>query len=213
MNEYLPYIFFTLMALLWLCRDNIDGFISRKKVCNPVDKRCYEVSNKYNPIKDVEASKKLASVNKFSIEFIRYLRKKFLWNKTSNPYRKKIVQRLLTNYNPDNLRENVPVGSTNTSFVENKGDTFAVCLRNPQLNGKKFVDVHILQFVVIHELAHLACEGYGHGREFWTNFKILLQEAEIAKMYKSIDYSKKPTNYCSLIVNYNPIFDDNIIAF
>ena len=36
---------------------------------------------------------------------------------------------LLKNYNPNNLKENVPMSKINTSYVEDKGKIFAVCLR------------------------------------------------------------------------------------
>jgi hypothetical protein len=67
-------------------------------------------------------------------------------------------------------------------------------------------------FVVIHELAHIANERWGHSSEsqFWEIFKFLLHEAKLCGMHTPVDYSKYPVMYCGLNVNYNPYFDDNV---
>ena len=41
-----------------------------------------------------------------------------------------------------------------------------------------------LTFVAIHELSHVMSIDIGHGDEFWTNFKFLLENAEDAGIYK-----------------------------
>jgi hypothetical protein len=182
----------------------------KKRVCNDVDGRCYKVSKKFD--NKVDASVLLANINIYCINVLRHLRNKFIWG-TPTEYTLKWrdnVQFLLNNYTPDGIIENVPIGIVNTSYVEGKGKIFAICLREKVSGNNNFQDMHDLQFVVLHELAHLCTYGYGHEMDFWVNFKFLLIEANEAGLHKPIDYAKYPINYCNLVVNYNPYFDEII---
>jgi len=179
------------------------------KECNKIDDRCYKVSNKFDSDTYNQASQILARLNIFSITLIRHLRKTYLWN-NNNKYKHDMVEFLLQNYNPGSIIENAPDSDVNTSYVENKGKVFAICLREKSSGKNKFLPMHLIEFVVLHEMSHLASRGIGHGSEFWINFKIMLKEANKIHLHKPIDYSKHPVVYCSLKVQYNPFFDDNI---
>lgn len=126
-------------------------------------------------------------------------------------YKRDMIIYLLENFDPSTLMENVPIDSSNTSFVRNKGEVFAMCLRERATGEDKFHDKQILEFVLIHELSHLTCFQYGHGLEFWKNFKILLIEAELAGMHTSKNYTIEPEYYCSLYVDYNPRYDPSVV--
>jgi hypothetical protein len=183
---------------------------TKKKVCNSLDQRCYPIASKYDPSTVDDASARLAKLNKFSIEFMRRLREKYVFNSHPDEYRVKAVRYLLHNYDPTALTENVPVSKDTTSYVENKGEVFAVCLREKLTGRNQFHDLHTLQFVMLHEMSHLASYGFGHGPEFWMNFKIMLQEAKEFGLHEPIDYSKRPVHYCSITIDYNPYFDASI---
>ena len=201
------YYWVIIVVLLLLINNNRESFIQRKSVCNSTDGRCYKVVSKFPS--HVDASERLAYVNAFSIQLLRHMRNKYLWN-TDNAYYKNITQNLLNRYNPENLMEHAPKGDVNTSYVKNKGDVFAVCLREKQTGKHNLIDKHMLEFVILHELSHLASNGFGHGHEFWINFKILLIEAQKIKLHQPRDYAVRPATYCSLYLNYNPYFDDKI---
>ena len=62
-------------------------------------------------------------------------------------------------------------------------------------------------FVIIHELAHVMSVSIGHGSEFMKNFRFLLKESKIAKIYNPIDYSLNNINYCGVDVTHNPYFN------
>ena len=62
-------------------------------------------------------------------------------------------------------------------------------------------------FVALHEISHIATKSIGHKQEFWDNFKFILEEAVEIKIYKPVDYKKKPISYCSLNITDNPYFD------
>lgn len=182
-----------------------------KKECNLIDGRCYSIVKTFDADTYPEASKLLAHLNLFSIKLMRHLRNKYLWNNTGNELHRDVVGFLLHNYNPDNIIENNPPSDVNTSYVEDKGRIFAICLREKASGRNLFHDKHTLEYVMMHELAHLANHGIGHARkDFWPKFKFLLEEANNIGLHYPIDYAVTPVNYCSLFVNYNPYFDNNV---
>ncbi len=204
-------IFITVAILLTIYiiyKDEIETFVSRSKVCNEVDGRCYDVVEKFT--ESGKASLILAELNLFSIKVLKHLRAKYLWKHHDNVEARDIVRYLLSNYNPDGIIENAPTSDVNTSYVDDKGKEFGICLREKQSGSNNFHSMHDLQFVVLHELSHMANINYGHGDDFWEIFKFLLHEAHEAGLHAPRDYSEYPMNYCSLVVAHNPYFDKTI---
>ncbi len=205
---FIGFIIALILISIFYC-DDIETLISHKKECAG-DGRCYTIVGKFDPDTHDEAGEMLAYLNDFSIKLMRSLRKNYLWH-GDNLYRKELVAFLLHNYNPDALIENAPTSSVNTSYVENKGRVFAVCLREKLSGLHNIHDKQILEFVTMHEMAHLSTPKIGHkDPEFWINFKILIDEARRIGIHEPVDYSKHPINYCSLRVNYNPYFDSGV---
>jgi hypothetical protein len=153
------------IILLYQMKNKIDPFLATRKECNPSDGRCYKVSTKYNKNTHQEASLLLAALNKFSVNFMKHLRNKFLWERNGTPAQQDIVLFLLNNYNPDSIIENAPDSDINTSYVEDKGKVFAICLREKESGENKFIPIHELEFVVIHEMTHLGTRTIGHSGE------------------------------------------------
>ena len=58
-----------------------------------------------------------------------------------------------------------------------------------------------MMYVGIHEMAHIACPEIGHGDLFKKIFKKLTEEAIKIGIYKKIDYSSQPTEYCGMILS------------
>jgi len=192
------------LIILWMI------YTPSPKKCNNIDGRCYRIVSKYDADTHSEASQTLAHLNTFALKLIRHLRNKYLWQKQGSREQRDMVEFLMFNYNPDNIIENSPNTNVNTSYVEDKGKVFAICIREKQ-SGKNIIhDRHILEFVVLHEMSHLANKTIGHGPEFWKTFKFMLQEAYELGIHTPVDYSKHPINYCSLPVNYNPYFDKTL---
>jgi hypothetical protein len=72
----------------------------------------------------------LAYLNLFAIKLMRHLRQKYLWNNSNVSFAdQRMVKNLLLNYNPDSIVENNPNSNVNTSYIEDKGKVFAMCLR------------------------------------------------------------------------------------
>jgi hypothetical protein len=207
-----------LILVLVVCySDKIETFVSRSSVCAD-DGRCYKVASKYS--KYDQAGKILADINIFCIKLLRHLRNKYVFNVTlgTDSYqidkqrtKTNITKFLLSNYNPDGIIENDPKNNINTSYVEDKGKIFALCLREKTSGQNEFHKMEELEFVVIHEMAHMANEAIGHETDFWTVFKFLLKEAELAGLHIPVNYERYPMNYCSLVVDYSPYFDDTLV--
>lgn len=100
-------------------------------------------------------------------------------------------------------------GEGNTSYTVNKGESIHMCLRDP-ITKKLIEDDNIIDFVMLHELAHIACPAEQHEDIFWVYFKILLINAEEAGLHVPRNYNNKPVKYCGIDVTYNPIFDKNL---
>ena len=140
--------------------------------------------------------------------------KKFIFLLESNyghekSYRGNLVRNLIKNYKSNSLMENYPINGS-SSYVENKGKKFAVCLREQKSGNGNFHDYTLLQFIILHELSHLSSFSYGHNDEFWINFKFLLMEAKRLDIYNPINFKFIPTTYCNVLIDYNPYFDSNI---
>ena len=199
------YLILCILLLLYIINPKkIYESMSNKSVESTLDKRSYKISSSFNDMSD--AANKLSYLNQFIINFLRYAKKKYIIGvrKTHTQF----YIRMLNNYNMDTIFENNPKYGEETSFVTNKGDEFGICLRDKGNNSDKFHNENILQFVMLHELTHLGCISYGHDKEFWSMFKVVLEDAAEFGIYTPINYAITPINYCGLLVTYNPYFSE-----
>ena len=118
---------------------------------------------------------------------------------------RKNVKRLVKNFNPQKVKEILPT-SEYTAYSENKGEKLAFCTTTTK-TGNKLIDENTLMFVGTHEIAHVMTKSIGHTKEFWDNFKFLLEHAVEIKLYKPIDYKEKPKKYCGMEITDNPFYD------
>lgn len=145
-----------------------------------------------------EAANLLATTTDKCKELVKYVVKKFP-NQDN-------VKRLNAKFNPKKMMEILPT-SQFTAYSENKGEKIAFCLNKVKENDDNLIDEHTLTFVAIHELSHVMSVSIGHKSEFWENFKFLLTNAKEAKIHEPVDYSKKPTEFCSLKIKDSPYFE------
>lgn len=156
--------------------------------------------------KTPEAIQTMAQIDRFITQFINRMEAKY-GGKGDAPA--VVAMRLRDTYNSSALKENFPTDLQYTSYVLNKGDEIAFCL-HPKDNPQEIHDFNLLQFVVLHELSHLANPEHGHPISFWKTFKFILQEAAKEGLYTPVDYSKEPVVYCGVRVAYNPYFDSKL---
>lgn len=113
------------------------------------------------------------------------------------------VRRLIEKFNPDNMMETEP-GSKFTSYSVNKGEKIHMCLRSRD-GRNQIEEFNTLMFVALHEISHIMTKSVGHTKEFWANFKYLLEQAVSIGIYTPIDYSKEPQEYCGIQVTDTPL--------
>lgn len=122
---------------------------------------------------------------------------------------KLLIETMLRNYNPEELYETMPNTFMNTtSYTINKGDKMYICLR--QSDGT-LIDKNTIMYVILHELSHVANSiSWGHDDIFWQSFKYILQLAVKYDLYVGINYSLHNVQYCTLIIDYSPLYDDDL---
>jgi len=113
------------------------------------------------------------------------------------------ILRFKDNFNKEKVYENTNHQKSSTSYSINKGEKIIFCIR--QKDTQQLLDINTMMFVAIHECAHLMSESVGHNKEFWDNMVFLLKESEKCNVYKYINYSKKPQEYCGMIINDTPL--------
>ena len=117
-------------------------------------------------------------------------------NKNFKPYIEQFINRISN----VSLYENPPDGNY-TSFTVNKGDEIALCLRSK--NTSKLHDLNLIMYVVLHELSHVACPELDHTELFKKIFTFFLETAIKLNIYKKVDYSIDPHEYCGMTINEN----------
>ncbi len=116
--------------------------------------------------------------------------------------RGKAIKRLKKNFDPKQVTENIP-GSMYVAYSVNKGDELSICIREKDTDI--FLDMNIVIFVAIHELSHIMSKSTGHTEEFWDNMKYLLEVGNKVGIYRPVDYSQYPVNYCGMEINSTPL--------
>tara|TARA_A100001011_G_scaffold400242_1_gene513478 strand:+ start:12831 stop:13424 length:594 start_codon:yes stop_codon:yes gene_type:complete len=164
-------------------------------IVSDIDGKKYCVRERKNLKK---ASNLLAETTQNMTKLVKYLYENF-------PEKENVLL-LRKNYNPLKIKEILPT-SEYTAYSENKGEKIAFCLGEDKKDVDNLIDQNTLMFVALHELSHLATKSIGHTKEFWDNFKFLLQESEKVGIYNPVDYKKKETNYCGMKIKDNPYFD------
>ena len=198
MLSYLDILgYFFLLCILGLCLYiyfSSDDF-QLKCIVSGVDgnKYCVRERNKIQ-----EASDLLATTTKKCKELVAYVSKKYP--------DKENVKQLVKNFNPQKIMETLPTSSF-TAYSENKQKLYFCLNVKKEGNKENLIDEHTLMFVAIHEISHVMTKSIGHRSEFWSNFKFLLENAKIAGIHEPIDYSKSPTEYCSMKISDNPYFN------
>lgn len=145
---------------------------------------------------DQRAADRLAQLNESLIRLVQHTVAKYGRDNAD-------VRRLYANFDPDNMSEG-GMEHGYTSYSVNKGEKIVMCIRQ---KDRSFVDMNVLVYVAIHELAHLMTADVGHTKKFWANFRFLLEEAVSLDMYRRDDYADKPADYCGIRITSSVIVD------
>lgn len=121
-------------------------------------------------------------------------------NINNYPEYKEYIKQFCNRINKLVLLENAPDGKY-TSYTVNKGEEIALCLRSKKTG--QLHDINLVMYVVLHELAHVACPEVDHTELFKKIFVFFIKIAIILKIYKKEDYYHHPQEYCGLTINEN----------
>lgn len=160
-------------------------------VKSTVDQRYYLVRKLPDSL---EAANYLAKINQNLFKLTKHMMAKY-------PHNKDVLQ-LYKNYDRNVISEG-SAESGYTSYSINKGESLILCIR--QKDSNKFVDMNVIMYVAIHELAHIMTPDVGHTDNFWKNFRFLLEEAIKLHIYSKEDFNKHPKDYCGIKISNSVI--------
>jgi len=204
-------IILCIIAIIYLLAKYILWYIYYDQFTNSGQ---YLVLKKYNDTE--KAQQLLTAIDNSLLKLIESYNLKYKYLDTIHNLTKKqrlllyIKKQLNKTYSSKSLQENFPTTPGHeVSYNANKGQIISICLRNYN-DPTKFHDLNDLIFVAIHELSHSCNESYGHDTKFWKVFRILLEVASEYNIYTHINYQENKSNYCSMHITYNPVFDKSL---
>ena len=164
--------------------------MNKNTVISKIDNRSYEVRKLPD---SQDAADKLAVISQRLTKLVEQV--------TRHNLDREGVRQLKRNFNSRNIIENTP-GGKYTAYSVNKGEQLALCLRDAK--DDTFIELNLIIFVSIHEIAHVMTDEVGHTDKFWANMKYLLEQGVKAGIYTPEDYSKNPKKYCGMDINSTP---------
>jgi hypothetical protein len=142
-----------------------------------------------------EASNVLGEVNKNIVIFSEYLNNNI---STYSDSQKKYIKQLSDRINNIIIEEYNYKNDEHVSFTDNKGERIVLCIRDR--HSGEFHDSNIITYVLLHELAHIACPEIGHTKLFEEIFIFFLKVATKMGIYIKKSYKKNPQKYCGSII-------------
>lgn len=122
-------------------------------------------------------------------------------NKNNYPSQIKYIEQLHEKLKNTIIQENSDNGIY-TSYSINKGEQIIFCLRSRSKdNLHKIHDLNLIMYVVLHEMAHVACPEFGHTELFKSIFTFLTLEAIKLGIYDKIDFKNDNKEYCGLTIS------------
>jgi hypothetical protein len=179
--------------------DDTDWFTST------ISNQKYRVRNGPESIKQMKCDL-LANLNN-KLNFIIY-------SLSKEPNKSDSINRLLNNWSRGIVIKEIGSMEPEAAYVINK-QYLSICLKNfcNSENCQKYTldNINLLTYVGIHEMAHIMSEEIGHGDEFKTNFKYLLDYSKNLKLYDpllkdefpvfiELNKLKTPDSYCGVSI-------------
>jgi hypothetical protein len=145
------------------------------------------------------------SMEKF---LICLLNKYMLKPKLANTEREAVILNLIKRFPLQDINL-LPLHKSRESAVTLDKRAVYICVENKR-DPYLVYNINTLIFVVLHEMAHVGSNTWGHDSNFWKINKFLIDEAVECGIYKPINYLLSPEYYCNTLISYNPYFDDSI---
>lgn len=181
-----------ILMLLFLTSILLSLFYFIKKsvtfIKSSIDKKYYIVRNEKTKY---QAADLLAKLRFNMIKLSEYMYKNTDKNNTYYPYITTLHDKI---YNVK-LEEN-PNSDKYTSYSVNKGEQIIMCLRNKETN--EFHTENLLMYVLLHELAHIACPEYNHTPLFVNIYKYFINQSINLGIYQNINFDIDNIKYCGM---------------
>lgn len=156
------------------------------------------VDNKYYLVRRLDdqqiAADILATIRKNITQVAEEAKRRF--DKSDNTTYQNYINVLVNRIKNIRIIENIN-NHEYTSYSVEKGEELVFCLRSRN-NIDHLHDINILMYVVLHEIAHIACPEYGHTPLFKQIFTELTKIAIDINIYKKIDFKTYPEEYCGM---------------
>lgn len=81
-------------------------------------------------------------------------------------------------------------------------DAISLCVR---AKDGSLESENTAMYILLHELAHVATDSYGHKPEFWSNMRFLLELAEATETYTYQDFDAMAVTYCGRPLSGSPL--------
>jgi len=159
-----------------------------------------DLNNKEYLVQNLEDKDDAANTLGIVENRINFLRNYFEENMDNYPEYKQYLEQFCNRIKNLSLHEN-DLDSKYTSYTVNKGDTIALCLRSKK-NGE-IHDINLIMYVVLHELAHVACPEVDHTELFKKIFIFFIKIAVMLDIYENKNYQINPHEYCGIIISEN----------
>ena len=157
-----------------------------------------QYDNEYYMVRDVEdkqvAANLLAKIRQTIFDITRYLYE----NIDNYKNMKEHIMQLSNNIKNMDILESGE-DSSYTSYSVYNGEQVVFCLRSKQ-NKNRLHKLNLLMYVVLHEMAHIACPEYGHTQLFKDIFAFITTEAIKLNYYTKIEFDKQPEEYCGMSI-------------
>lgn len=199
-KEMLLLIFIILgliLLIVYFFKNNYNDISNKTYIMSPVSNKSYlveEMEDKY------DAANILGEVELRIKKLVDY----FEQNIDKYPEYKPYLQQFLSRIDKINLQEN-SVYNKHTSYTINKGDKVVLCLRSKK--NIKLHDINLIMYVVLHELAHIACPEVDHTKLFTKIFIFFIEIGIMLNIYQYREYDIDPHEYCGISINENLLKD------
>ncbi len=169
-------------------------------VVSNIDNVKYLVRNTNDKL---EAANMLATLKNIIRKIVDYIMAKINNKQFANTQRyityKPYILTLESKIKTVEIKE-TPENSNYTSYTVNKGDEIVFCIRS-KTKPYNIHDINLITYVLLHEIAHIACPEYDHTPLFKQIFKFLCEEAIEMGIYTKINFYLHPHMYCGMNIN------------
>lgn len=162
-------------------RIEIDSFNNKKYKIRPGSKEVMKKKADFLAVLDIKATKIVNEMYK------------------ENYPNQKVSDRLYERFKNSSINE-TPPNDSGAAYTINKGP-ISICIEK---NNGSFYDEEDAFFVILHELAHIMSESYGHGKEFQENFDYIIKYAVKNDLWKDKNYQEKSSDYCGVEITSSP---------